>query len=74
MSSKVTIFQSIKESSTPFNVDVLEILDRIKTGKKSKSTVDKIRSTKDLSEINELKEQLPVICFSADLYLSLIHI
>lgn len=63
MSNKVTIFKSIKETSTPFHREVLIILERIKDGA-SKELVKKIRTEKRKLERNELKKQLPAICFS----------
>jgi len=65
---KVTIFQSLNDISTPFNVDILEVFDRIKTGKKSRDTVESIRSSQAESEIDQLKNSLPVVCFSGDIY------
>ena len=60
---EVTIFQNIKDTSTPFHRHVLSILSRIKEGW-SKDLVTKIRSEKNKSDRNELKKQLPAICFS----------
>lgn len=59
----VTIFQNIKDTSTPFHRDVMGILQRVKDGS-SKDLVKKIRSEKNKTERNELKKQLPAICFS----------
>lgn len=59
----VTIFQNIKDTSTPFHRDVMGILQRVKDGS-SKGLVKKIRSEKNKTERNELKKQLPAICFS----------
>lgn len=59
----VTIFQNIKDTSAPFHRDVLSILQRVKDGS-SKDLVKKIRSEKNKTERNELKKQLPAICFS----------
>ena len=59
----VTIFQNIKETSTPFFRDVSVILDRVKEGA-SKDLVKRIRSEKKKPERNELKKLLPAICFS----------
>ena len=59
----VTIFQNIKETSTPFFRDVVVILDRVKEGA-SKDLVKRIRSEKKKPERNELKKLLPAICFS----------
>jgi len=59
----VTIFQNIKDTSTPFHRDVKHILARIKEGT-SKELVKRIRTEKNKSDRNELKKQLPAICFS----------
>lgn len=59
----VTIFQSIKETSTPFHRPVDIILKRIKSGS-SKDMCKKIRTEKDKSTRNILKQELPAICFS----------
>jgi len=70
----VTIFQSIKDTSTPFYRNVGVILGRIKSGA-SKELVKKIRAEKRKPERNELKKKLPAVCFSgkftkrADAYL-----
>ena len=63
MSYIVTIFQNIKETSTPFLRDVYVVLNRIKDGS-SKELVKEIRSTSGKNERNELKKALPAICFS----------
>jgi hypothetical protein len=60
---EVTIFQNIKDTSTPFHRHVLSILSRVKEGT-SKDLVKKIRSEKNKTDRNELKKQLPAICFS----------
>ena len=59
----VTIFKNIKETSTPFYREVSVVLDRIKNGA-SKQLVKSIRLEKDKSERNEIKKNLPAICFS----------
>jgi hypothetical protein len=63
MTYQITIFQNIKETSTPFYRDVHVILDRIKEGA-TKELVKKIRQEKRKPERNELKKMLPAICFS----------
>lgn len=63
MTHTVTIFKNIKETSTPFFREVGTILNRIKDGA-SKDLVKRIRNEKNKSERNELKKQLPAICFS----------
>lgn len=63
MAHTVTIFQNIKETSAPFHRDVASILERVKDGA-SKDLVKKIRTEKRKAERNELKKNLPAICFS----------
>ena len=63
MKAEVTIFKNIRETETPFFKDVTYILKRIKSGK-SKDLVKQIRNEKDKTERNELKKDLPAICFS----------
>ena len=64
MTHKVTIFKNIKETITPYHVELDLILNRIKDGSDSKVLVQKIRKEKRKAERNELKKQLPAICFS----------
>jgi hypothetical protein len=65
MAHTVTIFQSIKDTDTPFFREVHLILDRIKDGAgATKDLVKKIRLEKRKPERQELKKQLPAICFS----------
>ena len=65
MTHTVTIFQNIRDTDTPFFRDVHIILDRIKDGAgATKDIVKRIRQEKDKSERNEIKKQLPAICFS----------
>ena len=64
MTHKVTIFKNIKETITPYHVELDIILNRIKDGSDSKVLVQKIRKEKKKSQRNELKKQLPAICFS----------
>ena len=63
MTHTVTIFKDIKNTDTPFHIDVHKILGRIRDGK-SKDLVTQIRKEKDKGERNELKKKLPSICFS----------
>ena len=62
---QVTIFQNIKDTSTPFHRGVEVIFHRIRDGK-SKDIVEKIRSYKDKNKRNEIKKDLPAICFSGE--------
>ena len=63
MTTQITIFKSIRDTDTPFFRDVNKILERIKEGA-TKDIVKKIRAEKRKPERNELKKQLPAICFS----------
>jgi len=62
---QVTIFKNIKETYTPFHRNVLFVLDRIKQGK-NKELIKSIRKESDKSKRNELKKNLPAICFSGE--------
>lgn len=65
MTQNVTIFKNIRDTDTPFFRDVHLILNRIKEGAGStKDLVKKIRLEKRKPERQELKKQLPAICFS----------
>tara|TARA_R100000742_G_scaffold4234_2_gene1440 strand:+ start:6052 stop:8466 length:2415 start_codon:yes stop_codon:yes gene_type:complete len=63
MTHTITIFQNIKETTTPFHRDAYTILERIKNGS-SKDLVKRIRREKDKSKRNEIKKLLPAVCFS----------
>lgn len=60
---KITIFQNIKDTATPFFRDATVMLERIKDGK-SKELIEKIRKEKSKEKRNALKKDLPAICFS----------
>lgn len=69
--SQITIFRNIQETSTPFYRDIKVVLDRIRDGANpngvttpTKEIIKKIRAEKRKGERNELKKQLPAICFS----------
>lgn len=59
----ITIFKNIRETSTPFHKELMFVLDRIKEGK-HKGLIESIRSEGDKSKRNDLKKNLPAICFS----------
>ena len=63
MTQNITIFRSIKDTSTPFYRNVEEILERIKNGA-SRDLVKSIRLEGNKVERQELKKLLPAICFS----------
>ena len=63
MTPTITIFKNIKETSTPFYREVGLVLNRIKEGA-SKELVKKIRLEKDKGARNEIKKNLPALCFS----------
>jgi hypothetical protein len=59
----ITIFRNIKETSAPFFRDIDFVFDRIKNGK-YKDLINDIRNESDKTKRNELKKNLPAICFS----------
>lgn len=59
----VTIFKNITSTKSPFYRDVEFVLNRIKEGK-NRELVDQIRFEVDKEKRDELKKQLPQICFS----------
>jgi len=63
MTENVTIFRNIVETATPFHRSIDVVLNRIKEGA-TKDLVKRIRAEKNKSERNELKKNLPAICFS----------
>ncbi len=63
MTKNITIFRNIKETDTPFYVSMENILTRIKDGK-TKELVKSIRQETDKKKRNEIKKELPAICFS----------
>jgi acetolactate synthase small subunit len=63
LSFMVTIFKNIRDINTPFHKDLSFVLERIRTGT-SKDLVAEIRKEGDKSKRNEIKKQLPAICFS----------
>ena len=62
-SPQITIFKNILETSTPFHRGVDFVLERIRQGS-SKNLVKRIRTEKDKAKRNELKKELPAVCFS----------
>ena len=65
MSEIVTIFRNIRETETPFHRSVKFVLDRIKDGS-SKDLVSRIRKETDKASRNEIKKELPAVCFSGE--------
>ena len=63
MTQNITIFKNIRETATPFYREVSVVLERIQEGA-SKELVKKIRLEKEKTTRNELKKDLPAICFS----------
>lgn len=63
MTSDITIFKNIKETDAPFHRPIGHLIERIKNGA-SKDLVKRIRKETRKAERNELKKELPAICFS----------
>ena len=59
----ITIFRNIKETSTPFFKEIEFVLERIKNGKYI-DLIKQIRAEENKTERNELKKNLPAVCFS----------
>ena len=59
----VTIFKDIRDTATPFYRHIDVVLRRIQSGS-SKSIIDEIQKEPDKHKRNEIKKQLPAICFS----------
>ena len=59
---KISFFKSITNTSPFVSKDVNHFLDRIKEGK-SRKLVEAIRLEPDKDKQNEIKRQLPVVCF-----------
>ena len=59
----ITIFKNIKDTTQPFHLPVSDIIERIRDGR-SEDLIKKIRTEKDKKRINQLKQELPAICFS----------
>lgn len=58
----VTVFKNIHATSTPYHLEVQDVLLRIKTGT-SKALIQKIRAASTKGERDTLKKKLPSICF-----------
>lgn len=65
MQGKITIFQNIVNTDTPFYLSIEKILGRIRDGQ-SQELVEAIRKEKDKSDRNVLKKKLPAVCFSGE--------
>ena len=65
MNQNITIFQNIKSIEAPFHRALGVVLDRIKDGT-SKEIINNIRSERSKEVRQELKKNLPAICFSGE--------
>tara|TARA_R110000744_G_scaffold375718_1_gene489383 strand:+ start:1978 stop:4398 length:2421 start_codon:yes stop_codon:yes gene_type:complete len=65
MKGKVTIFQNVHSTSVPHYLGIDKILDRVRNGA-SKESILAIRKLKDKSDRNDLKKNLPAVCFSGE--------
>lgn len=59
-----TIFENIYIKENPLYVSIDTALERIRTGKKSRIKVEAVRSCIDADLAQELKKNLPCVCFS----------
>lgn len=60
---KVSFFESVKKTAPKVSKDVSHFLERIRIGK-SRDLVEQIRTTPDKDKQQELKAQLPGVCFN----------
>lgn len=60
---KVSFFESVKHTAPKVSKDVSHFLERIRVGK-SRDLVEKIRTESDKDKQQELKIQLPGVCFN----------
>lgn len=60
---KVSFFDSVKNTAPKINKDVSFFLDRIREGA-SKDLIATLRATTDVEKQQELKKQLPIVCFN----------
>ncbi len=60
---KITLFKNIKETNTPYHLNIDDVLLRIKNGD-SKEKILAIRQEREKPKRQELKKNLPSICFS----------
>lgn len=58
----ITIFKNINETNSPYYISVDSALSRIRDGK-SKDLLETIRLTADKEKRNQLKKNLPSVCF-----------
>ena len=65
MNQNITIFQNIKKIEAPFHRPLSVVLERIKNGK-SKEIIQSIRSERSKEKRQELKKNLPAVCFSGE--------
>ncbi len=62
--SKITIFPSVRETSSGHFITIETALQRIKTNPKQHDLIQRIRNTTDKAQRDELKRTLPAYCFS----------
>tara|TARA_R100001510_G_C7654188_1_gene212810 strand:- start:34 stop:2388 length:2355 start_codon:yes stop_codon:yes gene_type:complete len=59
----ITYFKTINDTDKPYHIDIDRAIDRIRNGS-SRDLIEQIRLEKEKDSRNELKKQLPAICFS----------
>lgn len=62
---KVTIYNSLTDTTNPMYLDVLKVAELIKTGGKQKEFIEQLR-TKSKEEYKEGKKSLPIILFGGE--------
>jgi hypothetical protein len=61
----ITAFRNIRSTNTPYYISIEKSYERIRQGK-SKDLIEKIRNEKDKERRNQLKTNLPSICFGGE--------
>lgn len=61
----ITVFKSLTNTSSPIHVDVMKVLEQIRTGEDKKELLENIR-TLEGDEYKEAKKKLPIICFGGE--------
>lgn len=61
----ITVFKSFSDTDKPTHTNVLQVLDKIRTGGDKKEFIENLR-TLDKEEYDKQKKTLPVICFGGE--------
>lgn len=62
---KVTVYNNVKDTTSPQYSNIINVANQIKSGGKQKDFIEELRK-KDKEEYAKGKKQLPVICFNGE--------